>query len=353
MSKIKLEIHHGGRLQLSPTIAYIGGRKDIYENFDPDFITVTDIAAFIIKECGYSNYSTIWYRFEVDDFSDIFIFEKDKDVVKILNTLQNNDCKVLQIFVEHEVDEEPEVVATASSTTPLLLTLTPLSQIDDDIGEGQSHRMDDDAHQERITNTVAIDPDEVDLTLMLEIHHGGRLQLSPTIAYIGGRKDIYENFDPDFIMVTDIAAFIIKECGFEVDDFPDIFVFEKDKDVKKILNTLQNNDCKVLQLFVEHEVDEEPEVVATASSTMPLLLTLTPQFQIDDDIGEAQSHQMDDDAHQEHTTITGAIDLDEVDLTSCEFPDSDAEQPDLFFEDGGKGKRVPQDNGGEQRDGVA
>ncbi|KAF7811832.1 putative Mutator transposable element [Senna tora] len=141
MSKIKLEIHHGSRLQLSPIIAYIGGRKDIYENFDPDFITVTDIAAFIIKECGYSNYSTIWYKFEVDDFSDIFVFEKDKDVMKILNTFQNNDCKVLQLFVEHKVDEEPEVVATASSTAPLLLTLTPQSQIDDDIGE------DSDAEQ--------------------------------------------------------------------------------------------------------------------------------------------------------------------------------------------------------------
>ncbi|KAF7820809.1 uncharacterized protein G2W53_026264 [Senna tora] len=199
--------------------------------------------------------------------------------------------------------------------------------------------------------------------IKLEIHHGGRLQLSPTIAYIGGKKDIYENFDPDSITVTDIAAFIIKECGysnystiwykFEVDDFSDIFVFEKDKDVMKILNTLQNNDCKVLQLFVEHEVDEEPEVVATASSTAPSLLTLTPQSQINDDIGEGQSHRMDDAAHQERTTNTGAIDPDKVDLTGCEFLDSDAEQPDLFFEDGGKGKRVPQDNGGEQRDGVA
>ncbi|KAF7821043.1 uncharacterized protein G2W53_026498 [Senna tora] len=199
--------------------------------------------------------------------------------------------------------------------------------------------------------------------IKLEIHHGGRLQLSPTIAYIGRWKDINENFDPDFIMVTDIAAFIIKECGysnystiwykFEVDDFSDIFVFEKDKDVMKILHTLQNNDCKVLQLFVKHEVDEEPEVVATASSIAPLLLTLTPQSQIDDDIGEGQSHRMDDDAHQECTTNTGAIDPDKVDLTGCEFPDSDAEQPDLLFEDGGKGKRVPQDNGGEQRDGVA
>ncbi|KAF7826419.1 uncharacterized protein G2W53_017583 [Senna tora] len=62
---------------------------------------------------------------------------------------------------------------------------------------------------------------------------------------------------------------------------------------------------------------------------------------------------MDDDAHQECTTNTGAIDLEEVDMTSCKFPDSDAEEPDLFFADGGAGKRVPQYNRGEHTDGVA
>ncbi|KAF7808338.1 Glycoside hydrolase, family 47 [Senna tora] len=72
-----------------------------------------------------------------------------------------------------------------------------------------------------------------------------------------------------------------------------------------------------------------------------------PKHQLDYKRG--QSHRMEDDVYQECTTNTGAVDPDEVDLNGCEFLDSDAEQPDLFFEDGGK--RVPQDKGGEQRDG--
>lgn len=177
--------------------------------------------------------------------------------------------------------------------------------------------------------------------IKLEIHHGGRLQLSPTITYIGGRTTVYEDFDPDYITTTDITKYI-KENGhykylniwykFQDEDFLNISTFGNDKDVNRILNILLKKDCRVIQLSVEHEVDEELEVLATTSSMEPLLLTLTPHSQIEKDIREDQSHQVEEEVPQEHTTRVGVVDVDEVDLTSCEFPDSDVEQLDLFFE---------------------
>ncbi|KAF7843506.1 Glycoside hydrolase, family 47 [Senna tora] len=131
MSTITLEIYHGGTLRLSPTMSYTGGRKYVYDNLDPDYITVMDIIAFV-KERGYNNYLNIWYKFKDKDLSTISMFESDKDVIKILKKLQKKNCIILHIFIEHGMDDEPEVLATTPSTHPSLLTLTPHSQIEEE-----------------------------------------------------------------------------------------------------------------------------------------------------------------------------------------------------------------------------
>ncbi|KAF7833475.1 reverse transcriptase [Senna tora] len=101
-------------------------RKDAYEDFDLDYIKVADIIAFI-KKHGYFNYSNIWYKFEDEDFTDVSTFQNDKDIQRIFNTLQMKNYKVLQLFVEHAVDDEPAVLlATTQSTEPLLFTLLTL-----------------------------------------------------------------------------------------------------------------------------------------------------------------------------------------------------------------------------------
>ncbi|KAF7819887.1 Zinc knuckle family protein [Senna tora] len=78
--------------------------------------------------------------------------------------------------------------------------------------------------------------------------------------------------------------------------------FENDKDVLKIFDKLHTTTSTVLQIFVNHKVDDAPE--------------------------EEMVVMVEDERERAHVSI----EEEELDMTRCDFPDSDAEQPDLFFE---------------------
>lgn len=110
MRSITLEVYHRGKIERMPKVCYVEGSKEVYTNYDPDLITIPDIRTFA-SAGGYNNVSNMLYKFEDEEMEAIVVFESDKDVINIFQRLITTKCKVLQVFIEHVVNNELEIDA--------------------------------------------------------------------------------------------------------------------------------------------------------------------------------------------------------------------------------------------------
>lgn len=71
---------------------------------DPDYILVSEIG-YAVKELGYMQPGDLWYTFENENWLVVRTFKIDKDAISMINRSQVEKRSVLNIYMDHTVDE--------------------------------------------------------------------------------------------------------------------------------------------------------------------------------------------------------------------------------------------------------
>ena len=97
-------IYHGGTFLGGRGQLYVGGSADVVGNMDPDFISLEEIRS-AVNGLGYAESGDLWYTFDDEEWVAVKTFKSDRDVINMINRSRAEKRKVLNIFVEHVIDE--------------------------------------------------------------------------------------------------------------------------------------------------------------------------------------------------------------------------------------------------------
>ncbi|KAB1225980.1 hypothetical protein CJ030_MR1G018399 [Morella rubra] len=101
---LKIVIYHGGTFLGGRGQLYVGGSADVVGNMDPDFISLEEIRS-TVNGLGYVESGDLWYTFDDEEWVAVKTFKSDRDVINMINRSRAEKRKVLNIFVEHVIDE--------------------------------------------------------------------------------------------------------------------------------------------------------------------------------------------------------------------------------------------------------
>lgn len=71
---------------------------------DPDYISINEIS-YSVKEHGYLQLGDLWYTFDSENWFAVKTFKTDKDVINMINRSRYEKRTVLNIHVEHAIEE--------------------------------------------------------------------------------------------------------------------------------------------------------------------------------------------------------------------------------------------------------
>lgn len=101
---LKIVIYHGGQFLGDGDKIYSGGKVEEVEIIDPDYISVGEIGS-TVKTLGYLQTGDLWYTFDDEKWLVVKTFKSDKNVTNMINRSRNENKRVLNIFVEHAIEE--------------------------------------------------------------------------------------------------------------------------------------------------------------------------------------------------------------------------------------------------------
>ena len=99
MSRITIQVYHGGRFVQNHELEYVGGKISHFDECDTDKLNIMEFHS-MVRELGYRQWHAIWYMVPGTEFLRIGLrrLETDGDVLNFI--AESVTSNVLDVYVE-------------------------------------------------------------------------------------------------------------------------------------------------------------------------------------------------------------------------------------------------------------
>lgn len=114
-------VYHGGQFLGGPGQIYVGGKADEVGQMSVDYMSVIEFKN-CVKGLEYCSVGDLRYTFDDKDWVGVKALKGDKNIIRLINLMLEENRAMLNIFVEHVVDAS-EIVESVDPTLRLTATL--------------------------------------------------------------------------------------------------------------------------------------------------------------------------------------------------------------------------------------